>query len=183
MSDSNSPNYAEYIFEKKNEGKTRLLRTTAVLLYIAFILGFFAFCMATKILPLFAIGPFLLYVIILCTWRLVKYENYWKFETGCVELGRIKPHRGERRKIPEVKIKIKEALEVAPYTGQGCIGTAKRVYDYSESQSSKKRVFITFELDGVLCAAVLEASPRLVQLLTLFSKNSHDLKSIKFDEE
>ena len=172
MSDYGSINSSEYAYEQKNEGIVKVKRTLMVVGYVTFLLGFFIFCMATKIFALFAIGPLALYIIILCTWRLVKFDCYWEFATGALEIGKVKVSKNGRRKMPAVRIQIKDAIEVGYFKDLAAIGTVDKLYDYSESPTSDKRVYIIFDMDGKRCCAIVEATARLASLLVSFSKNA-----------
>ena len=172
MSDYGSINSSEYAYEQKNEGIVKVKRTLMVVGYVAFLLGFFIFCMATKIFALFAIGPLALYIIILCTWRLVKFDCYWEFATGALEIGKVKVSKNGRRKMPAVKIQIKYAIEVGYFKDLASLGNIDKLYDYSESPTSDKRVYIIFDMDGKRCCAIVEATARLASLLVSFSKNA-----------
>jgi len=85
-----SPNYAEFAYTQKSEGAVLLRRVLMVVFYFAYIVGFFIFATTSKLLALFAIGPLTLYIIVLCTWRLVVYDLYVEFSKGTLHLGRIK---------------------------------------------------------------------------------------------
>ena len=172
MSDYGSINSTEYVYDQKNEGKVKLKRTLYVVGYIAFLLNFFIFCMATKLFALFAIGPLALYIIYLLTWRLVSYDCYWEFATGTLEIGKIKVSKNGRRKNPAVKIHIKDAEKIGYYTDPSELGEIDKLYDYSESPTSDKRVYIIFEDNGKRCCAIVEATARLASLLVSFSKNA-----------
>lgn len=176
MDNSMSPNYYELVFEKKNEGKTRLLRTLTVCGYVLFILGFFIFCMSTKLLPLFAIGPLLLYILVLCTWRLVKHDYYLEFSTGNLTAGVIKVSKQGRRKMARVSVHIKDAEEIAPYTGRSMLAGIRKIYNYSSSERVEKRICIIFSERGASCALIVDWSERLASLLTSFCQNAHDIK-------
>lgn len=175
-----SPNFAEYSYVKKSEGKVRLSRTLMVIFYIAYIVGFFIFATTSKLLPLFAIGPLTLYIIVLCTWRLVKYDIYIELSTGMLSLGRIKVSKNGRRKFPKFSIHVKEALDISEYTDKSQLGDVKRVYDYSESQYSDKRIYIVFLEKGERCAAIFEGTAKLAKLLASLCPNAHDIKGKTF---
>ena len=175
-----SPNFAEYSYVKKSEGKVRLSRTLMVIFYIAYIVGFFIFAITSKLLPLFAIGPLTLYIIVLCTWRLVKYDIYVELSTGILSLGRIKVNKNGRRKFPKLSIHVKEALDISEYTDKSQLGDVKRIYDYSESQCSDKRIYIVFLEKGERCAAIFEGTAKLAKLLASLCPNAHDIKGKPF---
>ncbi len=180
MGENESPNYAEYVYVKKSEGTVRLKRTLMVCFYIAYIVGFFIFASVSRLLPLFAIGPLTLYIIFLCTWRLVKYDCYVEFKTGMLELGRIKVNKNGRHKRPRISIHVKEALDISAYSDAAQLVGVKKIYDYSESQSSDKRIYVVFDKDGVRSVAIFEGTAKLANLLTSFCSNAHDIKGKLF---
>ena len=98
MNEFDSPNYAEYVYDKKAEGKLLLARALMIALYALFFGGLFAFCCITRIIPLFAIGPLLTFILYLCTWRFVSYDCYFEFKMGVIELGHVRLKKSERRK-------------------------------------------------------------------------------------
>ena len=179
MADISSLNSTEYVYDQKSEGKVKVKRTLMVLLYVAFAAGFFALCMAINIF-LFAIGPLLVYILYLCTWRLVKYDCYWSFGQGHLEVGRIKANKHGRHKVPRLTVHVKEALDIGYYTDASCLGNPEKLYDYSESPSSDKRVYIVFNRDGKRCALIIESTARLATLLTSFCERAHDIKGKAF---
>ena len=180
MADSSSPNYTEFSYEQKSEGKVKVKRTVAIIGYILFILAFFVFCLWSKIIYLFAIGPFLLYVLVLCTWRLVKFDCYWEFGQGTLEIGTVKVNKSGRLKKPKISIHVKEALDIGYYESQEQIRSAEKVYDYSASPSSDKRIYILFTENGKTSAAIVEGTARLGVLLTSFCDKAHDIKGKQF---
>ena len=180
MSEFDSLNSTDYVYEIKAQGKHLFLRFMTVTLYVLFIIAFFLFCYLTRIIPLFAIASMILYIIVLLTWRLVKYDVYWSFERGQLELGKIVKKRGGPRRIKTVSIHIKDALEIMPYEGRAQLKTAKRIYDLSESKNSENKILILFSEKEKTSAAIVEGTARLASLLTSFSKNAHDLKSRTF---
>ncbi|MBR2929643.1 MAG: hypothetical protein IKC32_00285 [Clostridia bacterium] len=180
MSDYGSLTNTEYAYEQKNEGKVKLKRTLMIVGYVVYLLAFFIFCMATKLLMLFAIGPLTLYIIFLCTWRLVKFDCYWEFSKGSLEIGKIKVNKNGRRKSPKLSIHIKDALDISVYEGAHQLADVKRIYDYSESPTSDKRIYIIFEERGERSAAIIEATARLATLLTSFCDRAHDIKGKPF---
>ncbi len=180
MYENDSPNYAEYAYIKKNEGKVKLQRTLMVLFYIVYIVGFFIFATTSGLIPLFAVGPLTLYIIFLCTWRLVKYDCYVEFKTGMLYLGKIKVSKNGRRKFPRISIHVKDAIDISEYTHRSQLGDVKKIYDYSESQSSDKRIYIVFDKDGERSAAIFEGTEKLAKLLTSFCPNAHGIKGKPF---
>ena len=178
MNEYDSPNYAEFTYEKKNEGKVRLGRTLMICAYILYLGAFFLVCYITKVIPVFAIAPLTLWIIIFFTWKLVSYDCYFEFKAGMLELGTVKVNKkGVRRKNPQVTIHVKEAISAALYDAASAdLSTVEKVYDLSEAQSSDKRIIIVFEKDGQRQAAIFEGTAKVANLIASFSEKGKSLK-------
>ena len=179
MFDEGSLNSAEFIYEKKNTGKTKLYRSLMIALYAVFFLAFFLFCCVTRILHLFAVAPMLLYILILLTWRLVKYDCYWEFVSGKLTVGKVRVGRVKKR-VPLVTLKVKDALAIGQFNSLDDIGSVKKIYDFSESADSDKRIYIIFENGGVSSALIVEATAKLARLLSAFSTKGSSVKGLQF---
>lgn len=179
MADVSSLNACEFTYEQKSEGKVKAKRTLLIWAYILFGIGLFVLCLSIN--PyLFAIGPLSVYIVYLLTWRLVKFDCYWEFGQGNLEVGTVKVNKHGRRKHLVLTVHVKEAEEIGHYTSNSQLGEVARIYDYSESPSSDKRVYLIFEKDGKRCALIIEATARLGTLLTSFCPNAKDIKGKPF---
>ena len=180
MNETESPNFSEYIYEKKNVGKTRLKRSLMISLYVIFFIAFFIFCYITRIIPLFAVAPLLLYILVLLTWRLVKYDIFWQFSKGKLDIGKIKTSRFGTRRKTVTSIHIKDAQLITVYEGAHQYRGIKRVYDFSESKSSDNRIIIIYIEEGRTCCAIIEATARLAKILSAFSDKCENIKGQVF---
>ena len=81
MNEFDSPNYAEFSYDVKSEGKVRTMRIMAILGYAAFLLLYFLICYATRMIPVFAIAPIFTWILVFFTWSYVKYDYYFEFKT------------------------------------------------------------------------------------------------------
>ena len=178
MNEYDSPNYATFTYEKKAEGKVRLGRTLMLLGYILYLAVFFIVCYLTKLIPLFAIAPMTLWIIVFFTWKLVSYDCYFEFKSGYLELGRVKVNKkGVRHKTPKVTVHIKEALSASQYDPAADeLKTLERVYDFSASQHSDKRILVVFEEDGKRAGAIFEGTAKVASLIASFCPNGKSLK-------
>ena len=180
MSEFDSPNYVEYSYEKKSEGKVKLERRLMIALYIVFGLGATGALIGFQLYPVVAVVPVLVYILFLCTWRLVKYDVYYEFKEGNLSLGKIKVTQQGRIKKPAVSVHIKDALDIAPYETKEQLSSVEKLYDYSESLTSDKRILVVFSEKGIRAAVLLEATAKLGKLFTSFCPNAHDLKGKDF---
>lgn len=179
MADTTSINGTEFTYEQKSEGRVKLKRRLMMIIYIVFGGGLFALCMSIN--PyLFAIGPLSVYILYLLTWRLVKFDCYWEFGQGNLEVGRVKVTKHGRNKTMKLRVHVKEALEIGYYESPEQICEVKKIYDYSESPTSDKRIYIIFMKEGERCALLVEATNKLGNLLESFCPNAKGTKGRAF---
>ena len=171
----------EYSYERKSEGKYLIYKILMIIGYALFVGGFFILCYFTRIIPLFALAPFLLWIIVFFTWKYVSYDCYYEFKAGMLELGNIKVSKSGRRKTPILNIHVKDALYIAPYDESSeRISDIKKIYDFSESQTSPHRIAMIFERNGQVCATVFEGTAKIAKLLSSFCQNAKNLKDRTF---
>ena len=180
MYDSESPNSAEYIYEKKNKGRIKLQRVLMITAYVVFMLAYFLFCYISRIIPLFAIAPLLLYIFYLLTWRFVKYDCYWEFRSGALEVGTVSSGRFGKKRRPRVSLRTEEAVSIYAFESYDDLSRQSKIYDFSESPDSDKRICIIFEREGISSALIIEGTAKLARLLSAFSKNAHGIKDKTF---
>ena len=178
MNEYDSPNYAAFTYEKKNEGSVRLGRILMISAYVLYLVAFFLVCYLTRIIPVFALAPLTLWIIVFFTWKLVSYDCYFEFKSGMLELGTVKVNKkGIRRQTPKVSIHIKEAISATVFNpASDDLKTCETVYDLSSSAKSDKRILIVFEKDGKRCAAIFEGTAKVANLIASFCQNGKSLK-------
>ena len=180
MSDFDSLNSADFSYEKKGEGKNKLLRALLICGYVLFMIVFFLACYLSKLIPVFALSPLFLWMLIFFTWRLVSYDMYFEFSSGVLTLGRVRIRKSGAKRTPQLSISAKSAKEIAPFDASVSIGADEKLYDFSASPSSDKRIFIRFEKDGAPSIAIFEGTARIGKLLAAYSEIAHDLKGKDF---
>lgn len=181
MSEFDSPNYAEYTYDKKNEGRIKKQRRLMLMLYIAVAIIYFAVCCITKLLPLIAIEPILIWILIFFTWKYVSYDCYFVFDAGILELGTVKVTKNGRRQSPRHKIHVKEALLAAPLVGnEASLSEVQKVDDLGESETSENRILIIYNNEGVDTAVIFEGTAKIAKNLASFCPNAQDLKGKSF---
>lgn len=177
MNEYDSPNFAEFSYTRKSEGSYKTKRMLLIFAYGIFVGAFFGLVLITKLIPIFALCPILLWMLIFFTWRYVSYDYYFEFREGNLQFGKIMGSKNGRKRVPTVKIHIKEADFIAPFEeGRERLSEAKVVYDYSESQLSDKRIIILFNQSGESCAVIFEGTAKIAKLLASFCENSHNMK-------
>lgn len=178
MNEFDSPNYAEFSYDVKSEGKIKTKRILAIIGYVLFVAAYFLVCYISRVIPAFAISPLITWILVFFTWNLVSYDYYFEFKTGMLELGKITGGKKGRKKQPTLTIHVKEADFIAPFEGGYTekLKEAEIVHDFSSSQSSDKRIIILFTKDGKKHAAVFEGTARIANLLASFCNNTVELK-------
>ena len=180
MSEFDSPNYVEYVYDRKKEGKAKIQQNLMIALYFIYGLGLSALFCIIKLVPLVVLVVVTLYILYLCTWRLVSYDVYYEFKEGRLEFGKIKVSKQGRRKNPRGSVHIKESTDIAPYENESQLEGIKNIYDYSESPTSDKRIVVIFSEAGERSAVIIEGTAKLGKLFTSFCPNAHDLKDKAF---
>ena len=181
MSEFDTPNYAEYVYERKNEGSVLLSKILMISVYVVFAVGFFLVCFLTRLIPVFAICPLLLLVLVICTWRFVSYDYYFEFKAGTLELGTVRLKKSDRKKFPKISIRAKEAKLAAEYTEVvDQIKDIKNVYNFAAGENSPHRIAVVFDKDGAECLAIFEGTAKVANLLASFCENGKTLKGKTF---
>lgn len=170
MPDTDSLNAAEYAYEKRTEGHLKTLKILLLLLYVAFVGGFFGFCVGTRIVPLFAVCPIFTWILVFFTWPLVKFDIYYTFEHGTLYFYKVYRSLKGRTKKPLLEVKTSLATSIAPYDGEELNA---RVIDYSSSLASTARVVLEYrdEKDAPI-AVIFDATERIAKLLCSFNRQA-----------
>lgn len=182
MSDMESLNSAEYSYEKKVEGRLAALRLGLIIGYVAFVTLYFVFCFTTRIIPLFAVCPIFLWILVFFTWPLVKFDIRYTFEHG--DLNFYKEFRGLKGRTRKLllAVKVQGAARIAPYTGEKLEG---RIYDLSSSTSASSLVFLEGKSDeGEVFTVIFDSIERVNKLLCAFAKeSSSELRSYVYNSK
>ncbi len=148
----------EYTVTKKSEGKYLLKRVGMVLFYILCTSVFFLICYITRLIPVFALCPLLLWMLEFFTWRYVSIEYKYTVEGGMLRLYTV---YGGKTIKEQAKFHIKEAVGFIPLEDPGdrlADFGAKRTYDLRSSEKAPKDPYAFLIIgDGVKTAVLLEA--------------------------
>ena len=168
-----TPFGAEFSYKRKREGKRRIIAALLLAMYVAFGMLFFLFCYITRFIPLFAISPIAISMLVYFTWSRSLPDVYYEFRAGMLSVGTV---RGRQRVHREkYRIHVKDAERIF-HVGRGRVELDSdiSVSDMSSSMTCEERVGIVFS-DGGRRAVILDTTPELVRVLTSFSKNSGEL--------
>ena len=169
MNEFDTPNSTEYTYGKRAEGRLKLLRVLTVLGYVIFLSLFFLFCYLTRIIPLFAIAPLVLWILVFFTWRYVSYDCYFEFTSGELTLGRSRRTRAGMKRTAVVRIRVKDARIYSVAPGDPVIGKISHGYDLSSSHSSPAMTAIEFSFNGRDTVALFDRTDKLASLLRHYS--------------
>ena len=148
--------------------------------YIIFAGAFFVVCYTTGLVPVFAICPLILFVIWLCTWRLVSYDYYFEFKSGSLELGAVRLKKSERRKFPKLTVQMRDVEYAAEYPGDAeKLAGIKKIYDFSESKASANRIVLVFRGSEGRAIVIFEGTAKVANLIAAFCEGGIGLKGKK----
>ena len=182
MDELDSLNCAQHGYEKKAEGKLAVLKTFLIIGYFAFVIGFFLFIAITRIVPLFAVCPMFLWILVFFTWPMVKFDIIYTFEHGNLTFYKeFRSLKGKKRR-ELLAIRVQDAFRIAPYTGETLEG---KVYDYTSSTSASGLVFIIAkDKDGHTVSVIFDSLERVNKLLCSFAKEaSKELRSYVYADK
>ena len=168
MSEFDSPSYVEYVYDKKTEGKIRVLKYLLIFVYALFVIAFFCICYVTRLVPLFAVCPIVTWILIYFTWPLVSYDVYYTFEHGHIVLGKIKRRKSGSIRTPIIELDVQRAILITSYPevlSTDEFRGVERVHYYPSTFSSQNLVAIIYQTDKQREMLVIENTPRLARLL------------------
>lgn len=163
----------EFAVKQKIEGKWLVGRIALISFYVLYVLALLLVALLTRIIvPLLALIPITLWIIIFITWRYVAVEYEYSITSGTLTLSKIYNNRS-RRKIMELN--LRDAVRIAPLEDEAEAQKAtewKPVREYSaiSSLTANDIYFILFEDNNKgrkeKCRAIFyfEATARALQI-------------------
>ena len=174
MNEFDNPNFAEYVYRKKAEGRLKLKKSLMLVGYFAFILVYFLVCYISRVIPLFAVAPLFLWILIYFTWHRVNPECYAELVAGKLTVGYTKRAKNGRKREAVSVVTLKEARYIMPATEYD--PGKKRVIDLSSSTASPRRVAIEpMEGDTVI---YFDSTYKMNALLAHYPAASRSLKEM-----
>lgn len=165
-------NNFEYGAMKKSEGYIKKRKILLIAVYLVFTGAAFGAVIASKLLPVGAIVPFLLYILVLATWRYTQVDYKYIIETGNLTLTR---KYGNSKPQELTKFKLKTAELIAPMReNEGKIRDFEPeiVYDALPSVSCEDAYVILFRNDeGKRCAMYIEVSKASLKALRYYNES------------
>lgn len=176
MNEMDTPFSCEYTYDRRAEGVRLAIRLAVIFCYVLFVAAFFLVVYFTRLIPLFALCPVALWIIIYFTWPYLNFDYYFEFRAGVLVLGTERKRRRGRKRSPKLEIRVKDAEKICPIpAGRVKLSGVHKCYDYSGTKRSDKRLEIVYASNGKRCAAILECTPALAKMLRSYSRNSEEL--------
>ena len=167
----------EIVIKPKRDAKNKLHRAFLILFYVAFVVGCLILGFVTAFIPLLALVPLVLWIIIFFTWRYVNLEYEYAVESGIITFTKIYNNR-TRKTVLSFDIRSAEYIASAADSD-----TQKRVADYdpryeycfaSSKNSADAYTALYQDEDGHKCAISFAADERIKKFLKMY--NSAALK-------
>ena len=162
----------EFVVTSKKDGKNSLLRVLLIMFYAFFVLGCLVFGFLTGFVPLLALVPLVLWIIIFFTWRYVKVEYEYMVESGVITFTKIYNNR-TRRTVLTFDIRSAETILLA-----NAPDTQRRIFDYDPrheysfaSSNASLVSFVAFykNEDDQKCALTFAADDKIKKFLKIYN--------------
>ena len=86
----------EFVIKPKKDGKNKLLRVFLIMFYVAFVMLCLVFGFLTGFVPLLALVPLVLWIIVFFTWRYVNLEYEYLVQSGVMTFTKVYNNRSRR---------------------------------------------------------------------------------------
>lgn len=166
--DSGTHNFAEYSVTQAKEGKNARNRILLLLLYFAVGSAYFAAILITRLIPLGAILPLLMWILVYFTWRYVQIEHEYTIATGKVTFTEI---YGNRTRKVALEFNCRDCSRIAPLNSEYASETegAELTYDFRGSVSSPDAYFAILTKDNKKAVVYFEGTAKTVKLFKLYN--------------
>lgn len=174
MFDSEAINHDDNSYPKKKEGKLCFFAVLLILFYTLFAIGFFLLCYLTRLIPLFAVAPLFLWILVYITWRAVSYDIYYTFESGKLTFYRRTGKKTRCAPVPRLTLRVQDAEGV--YDGRPSreerADAKGKFYDFSSSKNAEETVLIRFSEGGRDALVLFDVTPSIRDLIRRFAKEN-----------
>ncbi len=164
-------NSYEFACERKVKGKLKLRAVLFILLYIAYVLITFSLIVSLKIVPLGALIPITLWILVLCTWRYVKIDNKYTVESGVMTLKR---RYGNSKSKKVTEFLIRDAVAIAPLNERGRLDIVKfsptRSIDALPEADCNGAYYALYnDSDSQRCVLYFKATDEALKILSFYN--------------
>lgn len=171
--DLNGFNTYEYTVDKKCEGA---LKTKTILLIITYLVatgGMLGIVFGIPLLPLGAVVPIFVWMMIFFTWRYVKVSYSYTVESGAFKLTKI---YGNRTKKTLVELRLKDCALIAPLDSNRDNLEAfapSATYDALKSKRSElPYLILATDKDGKKIAVKIEVTAEALKTFKYYNQNT-----------
>lgn len=146
MSEFNS---YEFVVEQAKEGKWKLARMGMIALYALYCAAWLVAGLVTKLIPLLALVPVTLWIIVFFTWRFVSVEYEYSIMSGELTFSKI---YGGRSRRTVMKTRVRDASLIAPldggeYSAKATAYQPEKEFSAISSLKAPDIYFMLFELE------------------------------------
>lgn len=160
-------NSAEHAYEKRAEGKLKVARGLLVAGYAVFVAAYFLVCYITRVIPLFAVCPIALWILVFFTWPLVKYDICCAFSHGELTFHKLsRGLRGKRRR-ELLRVRMADVIKISDYKSEEVDKSYIKLYS---SSVAEKLVSVTYKEGDGTKTVVFDSTEAISKLLRSFVK-------------
>lgn len=147
MSEFNS---YEFVVEQAKEGKWKLLRIGMIALYVLYGAAWLVVGMVSRLIPLVALAPVTLWIIVFFTWRYTSVEYEYSIQSGELTFSKI---FGSRSRRTQMTMRVRDASLIAPldgdvYSAKATAYQPEREFSAISSLKAPDIYFMLFELEN-----------------------------------
>ena len=164
-------NILEYSCAQKPQGKWILFKCLLILAYLAFTVAYFFFIVEIGFIPLGAMIPLLLWIMIYFTWRYTNPDYKYTIDAGVLTF-----YISYGKKTHEkFKLHIKEAIAIVPrdetprYKAELKV---KKTYNALPTKNEKDAYAIIFKKETKVCIFFLKVTRDTIKALHYYNKNT-----------
>ena len=107
-------NTYEYAATQKSEGKWKMRRILLLTAYVIYTAVYFVAIFVSKLIPLGALIPVTLWIIVFFTWRYVKPDYKYVIEKGTLTFYIAYGNKKKKALAPEMSFKVSSCEAIAP---------------------------------------------------------------------
>lgn len=172
-------NTYEYSAQQKSEGKFLVRKILMLLLYLAFTTAYLVVIFVTRIIPLGALIPVFLWMLIFFTWRYVKPDYKYEIATGMMTFSVKYGNKKKGKTVTEFKVSTAEKiLPVATYGEEIAAFAPKKVYSALPSQNATDAYAALYtDQNGDRCVFYFVATEQALKLLRFYNSRTVVVKT------
>ncbi len=175
----------EYTVSEKKDAKLIFKRITLISLYVLYAVALLVAGMLIKlIVPMLALVPLTLWILIFFTWRLTQVEYEYSFFAGVLTVCRVLGGRS-RKRLCEITIRNLSGVYACDDGGQPRIDAfqpEKVVFAASSENAPALCAALWTDEDGTRCALFFEPNEKAVKILKYYNMSAVNLPNARREE-